>query len=523
MDQVHRFRFTKRIGRSIVVAMGILLVASAASAGPQLWLYPADSGPREGGHVVSPGEFALVIENRGQDPIADAAYEVQLVVAVGSLDAVTSLSLDGAPLSLEVSEWTQGTPLLPCSDKPFPRHGVFPATYITIEIGDLEGGARIEIAVEVSGDDDVSVHFDAMAEGMKKNERCFAVSNPAGHDVTVANRRGGQDSCGHVSITKTAEPSAIDFGQTVSFTIEVLNDGTCELTELVLRDHVPAVEDNGIEYPAFRPVGDTVTPYLSDDGLLLEWQFDTPLPVDDSWRVEFDAVFDELLADQQKVVNRACITAAELRKKRCAAVVVTIGNPYGDDGPAGPGFWCHATRWILEGRSKLPVDAEVLFDWLATVDERSDVFSELEGYEIFFENDPETSFAATAELLCTPQSANGPADRLARHLLVLWLNVISGRLDEEVIVGDLCMGDEILPDGEHLTMTVGQFLDLVDDGFDGADDGQLSFWSEVVDAINNSYVGGEGVCQENRRMVSNRHRAGNSGHHGTSTVSKTKN
>jgi uncharacterized repeat protein (TIGR01451 family) len=524
MSIPHRLCFATRFCQTIVLAVSILLVTSAASAaGPSLWLYPMDAGPREGGHVVAPGEFVLVIENRGKDPDADAAHEVKLVIAVDNLDGVSSLSLDGTPVPLEPTEWDEGTPLLPCSDKPMPRHGVFPTTYTTIDLEDLEGGASFEIEVAVEGDDNLNVHFDAMAFGLKttgRSEKCFAVSNPPGHDVTVANRRGGKDSCGGVSITKTAEPSAIDSGETVLFTIEILNNGTCELTELILRDFIPAVEDEaGIDSPAFRPFDDTVPPYLSEDGLELEWPFDSPLPVDESLIIELHVVFDDPLVDQQKVVNRACVSAAELRKKRCAAAVVTVGNPYGDDGPAGPGFWCHATRWILEERSKLPVEGEELLTWLGNVDAGSDVFSEL--YPIFFEEDAEASLAAAAELLCTPQSAAGAADRLARHLLVLWLNVISGRLDEGVELGELCTGDEVLPDGEHLSLTIGQFLDLVDEGFEGADDGQLTFWSEVVDAINNSYVAGEGECRD-RRTVSSRHRAGNGGPQGKSAVSKTK-
>jgi uncharacterized repeat protein (TIGR01451 family) len=520
MSNTSRIRFVNPVHCSIIVAVGILLSAPAFAGGPSLWLYPKDAGPREGGHVVAPGDFVLVIENRGKDPAGDA-HEVQLVIAVKDLDAVSTLSLDDTPVPLEPSTWQEGTPVPECSNKPIPRHGVYPAPYTTIELGDLAAGGSFEIEVLVEGDDDLSVHFDAMAFGMKtagRSEKCFAVSNPAGHDVTVANRRGRQDSCGGVRITKTADPSAIDFGQTLHFEIEILNTGTCELTELVLRDHVPAVEENGVEYPAFRPAENTTPPYLNEDGLVLEWPLD-PLPVDESVVVGFDAVFDELLADQQKLVNRACVSAAELRKKRCAAAVVTVGNPYGDDGPAGPGFWCHATRWVLEGREKLPVDGEELFAWLYSVDDLSRVFSEFEEYQIYFDDDPETSFVAAADLLCTPQDAAGPADRLARHLLVVWLNIVSERLDDEVTLGDLCMGDEILPDGADPAMAVWELIEEVETGLnEGADDGQLTFWSEVIDAINNSYVAGEGQCAD-RRTVSSRHRAGSGRPHGTSTVS----
>jgi hypothetical protein len=217
-------------------------------------------------------------------------------------------------------------------------------------------------------------------------------------------------------------------------------------------------------------------------------------------------VFDQPAADQQKIVNRACVSAAELHKKRCTAAVVTVGNPYGDDGPAGPGFWCHATGWILEERPKLPVDPEELLAWLAEVEITSEVFSEL--YPIVGGDEEEPDLNAVADLLCSPHLAEGAGDRLARHLLVLWLNVVSGRLNDDEIIGGLCMGDEILPDNTNLDMTVWDVLmDAESALVEAADDGELNFWAEVIDAINNSIVGGEGQCLE-RRTVSNRHRAG---------------
>ena len=359
--------------------------------------------------------------------------------------------------------------------------------------------------------------------GSRRNQQCFDVVNPSGHDVTVANRRGGpgSDHCGQASITKTADPTAIDFGETVLFTIQFVNEGTCELTELVLRDFVPSVEDEyGTAYPAFEPLEDTVPPYRINDGLLLEWPFESPLPVGESITVELEVLFDELLADQRKVVNRACLSAAEMRKTRCAAAIVTVGNPYGEDGPAGPGFWCHASRWILEDRPKLPVDREELLAWLADVDTASRVFSEL--YSIVVEGEGGIDLVAVADLLCSPQWAEGAADRLARHLLVLWLNVASERLDEGQILGALCMGDEILPEGADPEMTVGDVLTAAEaDLIAETDDGQLTFWAEVIDAINNSIVGGEGECQQ-RRTISSRHRAGEGWPQMKSTVTKSR-
>ena len=512
--------------------MGILLIAPIASAGgPSLWLYPKDAGPREGGHVVPPGTpFTLVIENRSKDSESNTAHEVKLVVAVENLDAVGPLSLvlddDGTPFPLELSAWDEGTPLLPCSEKPMPRHGVFPTTYATVVVGDLIGGASFEIEVAVEGDDNLRVHFDALALGLKttgQGLKCSGVSNPSGHDVTIANRPGGHDDCARVSISKTADPRVVDLGEPVTFVIEILNEGTCDLTELILNDLIPPVEDeSGESYPAFVWIGGTEpTPSeIDEDGYWLKWRLASPLPVGESEVVQLVVEFNHPAADGKRVVNRACITAAGLTKPRCTSAGVMVGNPYGEDGPAGPGFWCHAARWVIEDRPKVPVDGVELLAWLEEVDTESEVFSEY--YPILVEDDPEASLRAAADLLCTPQSAEGAADRLARHLLTLWLNVVSGRLDSMLTLGALCGGGEILPDDTDLDTTVGELLAEVDAGLAaGAADAQLTFWSEVVDAVNNSRVPGELGCNA-PRSVSGRQGAGHGNPGGKSTVSEVK-
>jgi uncharacterized repeat protein (TIGR01451 family) len=516
--------------------MGILLVAPIASAGPSLWLYPKEAGPREGGHVVPPGTFTLVIENRSKDTGANTADEVELVIAVADSAAVSYLELkfEGVdPMVLEPKKWEEGVPVLPCSGKPISRHGEYPAPYSTVtleeltEISDLVGGQSVEIKVTVEGDEGLRVHFDAMAKGWKttgQGPKCSGVSNPPGHDVTVADRRGGgdNDDCGRVSISKTADPRVVDLGETVTYAIEVLNEGTCDLTELILSDFIPAVEDeNGISRPAFQWIPGTYPIPSEIDDYRLEWPLVSPLGVGESQVVRLVVEFIEPSADGQRVVNRACITAAELSKERCTSAGVMVGNPYGEDGPAGPGFWCHAARWVIEDRPKVPVDGEELLAWLELVDMDSDLYSEL--YVTFVAEDPEASFMAAADLLCAPQSAGGAADRLARHFLTLWLNVVSGRLDSALTLGELCEGDEALPDDPDLeSTTVGDLIDEVELGFAGADDEQLNFWSEVVDAVNNSRVPGEFGCTVPMR-TSGRQRAGQGNPGAKLNVSKVKN
>jgi uncharacterized repeat protein (TIGR01451 family) len=507
-----QFRAVSRCRRLFVFVLGVLLVTPIASAGPQLWLYPQDAGPREGGHIVPPKSFILVVENRGKPSDENGAQGVELVVAVNDPASITAFSLsrldNGTPLVL--GEWKDGTPELLCDGKLMPRHGVYPALYATTLLGDLAGGESIEIDVTVEAGSDLRAHFDAMGTAWKTNrngEKCSDVLNPAGHDVTVGQRPGGRDDCGHVRIMKTGDEKFVDLGDAVIFTIDVLNEGSCDLTDPVLRDFIPAVDDGkGGSVPAFMWTEEgTDPPPIEINDFLLEWTLDSPLVAGDQDGVVLKVVFDDPLADGQRVVNRACISAAELHKPRCAAAVIIVGNPNGEDGPAGPGFWCHAVRFILEDRHNAPIDAEDYEKWLFEIGEGSNVFHD----------EPDEPYDASTleeaqDLLCTPQTAQGAADRLARHLLTLWLNVVSGRLDPELPLGDLCDGDEIMPDGvDPEIIDAWDLIVAVEDALVlPAEDQELTFWSEVVDAVNNSLVPGEPGCTA-ARLTSGRQRAGN--------------
>ena len=164
-----------------------------------------------------------------------------------------------------------------------PRHGIYPTVFSLVDLADLQAGERFEIDVTVDGDDGLYVHFDAIASGSKTTghgQKCFDISNPPGHDVTVGNRPGGHDDCGRVKITKTTDQHFVDFGDTVIFVIEVLNKGSCDLTDPVLRDFIPAVEDDaGVSFPAFTVTSGTdPPPDEPGDLFLVEWTLETPLP-----------------------------------------------------------------------------------------------------------------------------------------------------------------------------------------------------------------------------------------------------
>jgi len=508
MSHSGRSRSVSRIRCSIVVAVGIFFVAPIVFAGPQLWLYPKDAGPREGGHLVPPGSFTLVVENRAKATDENKVLGVELVVAVNDPGSITALTLakhdDGTPFVL--GDWMEGTPELPCSNKPMPGHSVYPTTYAKVLLGDLSGGQRFEIDLTVEGGDDLRAHFDAMGTAWKTNrngQKCSDVSNPSGHDVTVGKRPGGRDDCGLVRISKIADQKYVDIGEIVTFEIEVINEGSCDLTDQVLRDFIPAVEGEGDEsVPAFTVTGGTDPPADPVDEFLLEWTPDSPLPAGEKFSVLLEVLFDQSFADGQRVVNRACISAQELRKPRCAAAVVFVGNTNGEDGPAGPGFWCHAARFILEDWRNAPVEAEDFDAWLLEIGDSSDVFHD-EVYDA-------STLELARDLLCTPQAAEGAADRLARHLLTLWLNVVSGRLAMDQVLDELCDGDELMPE-DVVPATVMELIAAVEDALAlPAEDLELAYWSEVVDAVNNSLVPGESGCTA-ARTTSGRQRAG----HGT--------
>lgn len=474
--------------------VGLMLCAGLASAaGPKLWLYPDTDSPRQGGHVVEPGTFTLYVENRGGGGNADStAYGVQLVVAVADPGAVSTLEV--ATAAIDPAGEAFGTPPLPCSDRPMPRHGVYPAAYTLVDLGDLAAGNRFELEVSATGSDGLEVHFDALATGMRttgQGTRCYDVVNPSGHDVTVADRPGGgNDHCGRVRMRKTADPRQLDVGGQLDFTITILNDGDCDLTDAVLIDLLPVVTDDaGAEFPVFEVLHVEPAP-SSIDGTTIEWQLGS-IPSDGTEvTVHIQVEVIEPLADGSRVVNRACLTAAELDRRVCASERVVIGDPIGGDGIGSPGFWCHAIRFALDDRPHAPYDVEQLALWLSEIDSQSSVFSELSDI---------STIERAGTVLCRPNQADGAAGRLLRHLLTLWLNVVSGKLDPATTLAELCEGNEAFPDGSDLDMTVEELIETVETAIvDGADNDELGFWSEVVDALNNALLPGELGCSAPR-------------------------
>jgi len=115
----------------------------------------------------------------------------------------------------------------------------------------------------------------------------------------------------------------------------------------------------------------------------------------------------------------------------------------------------------------------------------------------------DTSSLELAEiLLCAPQLADSAADRLARHLLALWFNIVSERVDPGLILDELCPGDEELPEDADAGMTVGEVLASAEEELlaDEPDAALLDWWKDTVDFINNATVGPD--CDEDDENLS---------------------
>jgi uncharacterized repeat protein (TIGR01451 family) len=506
----------------ILVTMAMLVAAPGISeAKTELWLYPDSDNPRAGGHVVTDGVFTLIVENRGTKD-GDTATDVSLVVAVNDtalLGGITLIWPDGEEASIDAASLQFGTPTLPCDGKDVPRHGVYPADFTTVSvrnndsIDEIEPGGRIEIEVEVIGDDGLEAHFDAIAAGHKVKKEtvvCFGVVNPSGHDVTVVLGRGdtGDDECPELTIKKSASTNEVEIDGEVEYLIEVENTGDCELTNLLITEDIPVVTDptTGEVNPAFTVDPVTVVPApesQTDD--LITWSL-ASLPSGETATFTLTAVFDQPLADGSNVVNTACVVADGIEEPSCSRVKVAVGEKETDDGEiGGPGFWCNRIRKAFEERHNATYSVEELEAFLSEINDGTD---SSEGSLVFSELYDTSTLELAEILLCAPQLADSAADRLARHLLTLWFNIVSERVDPDLMLDELCPGDEVLPEDADVGMTVGEVLAGAEDELlaDEPDGALLDWWKDIVDFINNAKVGPD--CDEDEEVAGLRRSSG---------------
>jgi len=487
----------------LITILATLALAAAAprvsEAKTTLWLFPESENPRAGHHVVTDGEFTLIVQNRGTGE-NDGASLVSLVVAVNDPSLLEQVILswpDESTDTIEPGGLQYGTPTVPCDGKRVPGHGIYPTDFTTVPARNADGaqeiepGGQIEIQVEVVGEDGLEVHFDAIAQGTKIKrgaEVCYGVVNPSGHCVTVVFSDAGAADCPNIAVEKTASAAAAEVGGEIGYTIEVSNSADCDpLADLVVTEDIPTVIDpeSGDPVPAFTVDSGTVLPMpTSQTDDLITWDLASLAPGESAF-FTLIALFAEA-SDGQEVVNTACATADGMDDPTCGSAVVAIGNVSNEADLSGPGFWCNRLRFALAGRDHVTYTVEEFDIFLTEINDESAIFSEIIDV---------STLELAEELLCRPQDAASAADRLARHLLTLWFNIVSERVDPELTLGELCPGDEMLPEEADATMTIGQVvleaeseLLVMEPG-----DALLDWWKDVIDFINNA---SSGPCDE---------------------------
>jgi len=495
--------------RTIIATIALALVVAAAApqtaeATARLWLYPDSDDPQAGGHIVTEPAFTLNIENRGTGGGDNTATETVLLVAVNDPTLFTdaTITLPGGAVTVDPGMLVNGVPSFDCSDATIPPHGIYPTDFAEVQIGDIGEGEIVSAGIVVNGSEGLQVHFDAIAVGYRQagpNVRCYDVINPSGHDVTQIFEGTGGGACEELFIDKSASATGVALGDALDYTIVVENRGTCDLTEVVLVEDIPTVPDpQGQPVPAFTvsvidPAPTNQTPTV------IEWNLGTMAP-GDSITATVSVVFDQPDAEGLSVDNTACVASFELPDPLCSSATVEVGVS-DDDDIGGPGFWCNQLRFAREGRPNAMLSTPELEAWLTAIFDQSAVFPET--WPLLGLGDAET-------LLCRPNSANLVADRLARHLLALWFNVVAERVPTDTMLGGLCPGDQEPPQGMDPDMTIAELVAAVEaDLLAGSGDDVLEFWMEVVDYVNNASIPGPGGCDgEAVRRAGHRRHAG---------------
>jgi hypothetical protein len=512
----HLMRKSSRILLNAFILATAVLIAfpGASEAKVKLWLYPDSDSPRAGGHVVFDTEFTLVVENRGRGD-EDLATDVLLAMVVNDIDLFTSVNLvwpDGDE-TVEAADLQYGTPTRPCDGRAMPRHSWYPGDFTTVPIAlELGAGETVEIDVVIEGMDGLEVHFDGMASGSKEKRgvtTCYGVVNPSGHDVTaVLGERGGggEDDCPEVEITKSADVTWVELDDPAVYTIEVVSSEDCDPLEgVIVTEDIPTVTDGVDIFPAFTVDVAGIIPAptsVTDDSITWELgTLDPGVPM----VITVPVVFDQELADGKKIVNHACVTADGIDDPKCDRFKIKVGTASDDGEIGGPGFWCHRIVFAVDGRRPATYTVEELEAFLVDIVDQSAVFWEI------FDTGELTDIELAEMLLCLPQLAESDADRLVRHLLTLWFNIMSGRVDPAITVGDLCPGDEGLPEGADETMTVEEVVTAAETDL-LAEALEAEMWKDIIDYINSARMPVDGSCEDEAMSTPRRKRGRRLGH-----------
>jgi uncharacterized repeat protein (TIGR01451 family) len=489
----HTIAPTPRLAAAALICV-MLAVPAFAIAKANLVLYPSTDDPRSGGHVLGPGAFTLVVENTGTGNGDNTAYETTLIVAVNDPSLLTNatLGLPAGPVDLvNGASFATGIPTMACDGSPIPPHGVYPTAYVSYWLGDIAAGASVEIQVEIEGLAGFSVHFDATARGSKqagRSVKCYDVVNPSGHDVTVTLAADAEpvDDCPRLEIRKTAQRSGVLIQEDLEYTIEVANAGSCDVSDVVVTENIPQVDDGDAgTTAAFSAVVDP--PYETKTGEAWTWPVIPVMTPGETATFTVMATFDQPLADGQDVENTACVTSSEQMEPVCSSFEVAVGEEDGESLAGSAGFWCNRIRLVTEDKGNPGYTLEELAALLEAVDESSTVFS-----DIF-----DATTVGQAQLLLCGSHGSDAAAKLVRQLLALWLNVADERVDPALTLDGLCPGDEQLPADVDPSLSVAAVIEAAEAALTlPADRATLLLWKDVIDFINNAILAAGDGCRE---------------------------
>jgi|GEM_PF-963827 len=325
-----------KIARIIILTVAVLFLAAAtATAERSLWLYPKNLDGTDiedayvgrnknpwlrKSYVVGGDPFLLEISNHslGKGKKDKTAKNVRLVLAINDPDKVDGILIDGEDI-WNPDSVKYGIPKL-ASGRRMPKHGVFPTSFVEVDIGDdIPQNGAVELEIDVNGDDGLMVHFDAYGKGRPKKckgkhhhkhcdwkshrkhylgkwhhkhykdswylkhcywkyhhkhchspKTCFRdVFNPFSHDVTVVIEDVVPlPVCEpeQLMVSFTEFPEAIDvaLGSQSPFTVEVKVLDGCILDGLVLKVDIPFLEIFGepsqeplfVEFVDVMPIGE---------------------------------------------------------------------------------------------------------------------------------------------------------------------------------------------------------------------------------------------------------------------------
>jgi hypothetical protein len=274
------------------------------------------------------------------------------------------------------------------------------------------------------------------------------------------------------------------------YTIEVTNTGDCELTQVVVTENIPTVDDgSGTPTAAFVVTAVDPAPSSQSD-TEISWSLPDPLAPGGIAPFTVTVEFTETAADGQEIENTACVTSAEFEEGSepvCDSFEVAVGEDPADSNAGSPGFWCNRTRFAVEEKPGSTY----------TIDEIEILLGLVDGSSLVFFQVIDASTAEAAQTLLCGSHGPDAVDKLLRHLLTLWLNVVSGRIDPALTLEELCAGDEQLPDETDLTQTIEQILNDAEAAFlADADRATLLNWKDIIDFVNNASLASGDGCLE---------------------------